>query len=155
MQARMLKVSQVLLMICALLIVFSITTYPQDDRHEGHHDHGRHEGWSKHEDNHRHDEGYYGERRDHRGEHKWDRRDEDYREVRFDDRDYYFHHGEFYERRPEGYVVINAPIGLNITYLPQGYRVVRHRGIRFYFFGGIYYRYNPTSRFYFVVKAPF
>ncbi len=154
MKIHALKITKFLLLISAFSFLLSINICAQD-RGDEHHDRGRHEGWYKHGDRDHHDESYYRENRDDHERHRWDKRDEDYREIRYEDRDYYFHHGEFYERRPEGYIVITAPVGLQVTYLPRGYRVVRHRGIRFYFFGGIYYRFNPRAGLYFVVKSPF
>lgn len=149
-----LKISKLILIISALFLVLSISNYAQD-REEEHHANGRHEGWQKHHEEEHHDQGLHKGWYKHSEKENWDRRDDDYREVRYRDNHYFFHRGEFYERRQEGYVVVTAPIGIRVNYLPRGYKIIRHRGIRFYLFGGIYYRYDPSARFYFVVKAPF
>ena len=151
---KKLTIFQFLLIIASLIFVFSTINYAQDDR-DGHHDHGRHEGREKYHQSEHHDEGLHKGWYKHEDEHNWVRRDDNYREVRYRNNHYYFHKGEFYERRSDGYVAVEAPVGIRITYLPRGYKLVRHRGLRFYLFGGIYYRYNPSAKFYFVVKAPF
>ncbi len=154
MRRNMLRIFELILIITISCIALSINTYAQDDRGE-HHDNGRHEGWHKHQEEDHHDEGLHQGWYKHNDKAEWERRDDDYREVRYRDRHYFYHRGEFYERRPEGYVEIDAPVGVAVTYIPRGYKVIRHSGIRFYLFGGIYYRYNPTTKFYLVVRAPF
>ncbi len=82
------------------------------------------------------------------------RNNDEYRDVAVKDRHYFYREGYFYDKRPEGYVRIEAPIGASITILPAGYKIVRVRKIRYYLFGGIYYKYLPRKKMYAVVKAP-
>lgn len=152
MQKRRINILLLCILITAALLVFNANIFAQEHE-DDHHDRGRHYGWYKHQEREHRDERYH--RREYRDEHGWNRRDDNYRRIYFGDRDYYFHRGEFYERRPSGYVVVTTPFGIEVPYLPRGYRIIRHRGIRFYFFGGIYYRLNPSTGVYFVVKAPF
>jgi Family of unknown function (DUF6515) len=77
-----------------------------------------------------------------------------YREVVVKDRHYFYREGYFYNRGPKGYVRIAAPMGARITLLPHGYKIVRVHRLRYYVFGGIYYRFLPHERVYVVVRAP-
>jgi Family of unknown function (DUF6515) len=77
-----------------------------------------------------------------------------YREVVVKDRHYFYREGYFYDRRPEGYVKIVAPIGAEIALLPAGYKVLRVHRVRYYLFGGIYYKFLPRRKVYVVVQAP-
>ena len=152
MQKKRINISLLSIIIAVVLLGFGVNNYAQDHG-DDHHDRGRHNGWYKHQEREDRHENY--RRRDDRDEHRWYKRDDDYKRVYYRDRDYYYHRGEFYERRPSGYVIVTSPWGIEVPYLPRGYRVIRHRGIRFYLFGGIYYRFNPSAGVYFVVKAPF
>ena len=142
----------IFLIMSAVIFVFSINTYAQREKVKDHHDNGKHKGWYKHEDEHR-DQGRY-ERGDRHGDND-EHHDESYRRIRYRDRDYYFHGREFYERRRDGYVVARPPIGFRIDFLPEGYRVVRYRRIRYYVVGGMYFRFMPSTGVYISVKAPF
>ena len=82
------------------------------------------------------------------------KRHNEYREVVVKDRHYFYREGYFYDRRPQGYVKIEAPIGAEITLLPAGYKVVRVHRVRYYLFGGIYYKFYPKRKVYVVVNAP-
>jgi Family of unknown function (DUF6515) len=82
------------------------------------------------------------------------KRQNEYRDVVVKDRHYFYREGYFYDRRPEGYVKIKAPIGAEITLLPTGYKVVRVHRVRYYLFGGIYYKFYPKRKVYVVVNAP-
>jgi hypothetical protein len=77
-----------------------------------------------------------------------------YREVVVKDRHYFYRGGYFYDKRPEGYVKIEAPIGAEIALLPAGYKVIRVHRVRYYLFGGIYYKFYPKRKVYVVVNAP-
>lgn len=78
----------------------------------------------------------------------------EYRDIVVKKRHYFYREGYFYDKRPEGYVKVEAPIGASIIVLPRGYKIVRLHKRRYYVFGGIYYRYYPKSKAYVVVKAP-
>jgi len=83
------------------------------------------------------------------------RHDDSYKEVVVKDRHVFYRGGAFYEKRPNGYVVVQAPVGARIDVLPGGYKIIRHNRLKYYLFGGIYYRFLPRERVYVVVSAPF
>jgi len=99
------------------------------------------------------------EREYHRGKVK-DRRERivkrnvEYKEVIVKKRHYFFREGYFYERGRKGYVKVVAPIGARITLLPHGYKIVRVHRVKYYVFGGVYYRFYPREKVYVVVKTP-
>ena len=145
----------VLRLILTLIIIslsISLSLYAQDRGERKHHDHGRHEGWYKKEDRNEH---YRRDDRYERDAHVVRRDDRLYRRYRYGDHDYFYRDGRFYEWRDRDYVVATPPIGLRISVLPQGCRVIYHRRLRYFLFGGIYYRFLPGVRMYVVVKAPF
>lgn len=80
--------------------------------------------------------------------------DKGYKEVVVKEKHYFYRDGYFYDMRHEGYVKIAAPIGARITILPRGYKIVRMHRVKYFLFGGIYYRYLPHERVYVVVKEP-
>jgi Ni/Co efflux regulator RcnB len=136
-----------LLTAAAMLFFLPMTTYAQDHGHDrdNHRGHNEHRDADHHE---RHD-------MDHGRKERVVVRHDDYREVVVKDRHYFYRGGAFYDRGPGGYVVVTAPIGARITVLPGGYRVIRHHRVRYYFFGGIYYKFVPSEHVYMVVSAPF
>lgn len=82
------------------------------------------------------------------------KRDVAYKEIIVKDKHFFYRDGCFYDRRPEGYVKVIAPIGARVTFLPHGYKIVRFHQIRYFVFGGIYYQFLPRERLFVVVKAP-
>ena len=78
----------------------------------------------------------------------------EYKEVIVKKRHYFFREGYFYERGRKGYVKVVAPIGARITLLPHGYKIVRVHRVKYYVFGGVYYRFYPREKVYVVVKTP-
>lgn len=67
---------------------------------------------------------------------------------------YYYGGGAFYRPYRGGYVVVGAPIGARVRYLPYGY-VSFALASGYYFFGaGSYYRWDPMYREYVVVERP-
>lgn len=68
---------------------------------------------------------------------------------------YRYHAGVFYRLRgPDTYVVVRAPIGARVHYLPLGY-VGFFIGPRRYFYANFtYYLWDPMNREYVVVAAP-
>ncbi len=139
-------ISYASLLILFLIILFSGNICAQEKRHEHRHDNGRHEGLYKKEERSVHKDKAIGVERDSKVV---------YRRVRYNDRDYFFRGGRFYEFRNQAYFAVTPPIGIRITYLPSGYKVVYHKRLRYYFFGGIYYRFSPAVRMYVVVNSPF
>jgi len=67
---------------------------------------------------------------------------------------YFFSGGLFYEYGPLGYVLVRAPIGAHVPFLPDGYRTFVHGGITFYLHLGTYFRFDPIMRVYVVVDPP-
>ena len=65
---------------------------------------------------------------------------------------YRFHNGIFYKPVNGQFVVVNPPIGLRISTLPRGYRVVTIGRRTYYRFQGVYY--VRAGRGYKVVTAP-
>ena len=76
-----------------------------------------------------------------------------YRTERYGDSDYYYSGSNYYQRRADGYVVVEAPRQRSsgyssgyhdhdgmITRLPPGTRVIEHRGTRYYQSGNVYYQ---------------
>ncbi len=77
-----------------------------------------------------------------------------YKEVIVKEKHYFFRKGIFYERGPNGYVIVTAPIGAGIDVLPIGCKIIRVRKVKYYFFGGVYYRFFPRKNIYVVVEKP-
>lgn len=78
-------------------------------------------------------------RHEERGGHDYRFRDHEFREREFRDRAYFdsrFHHDRYYA--PRGYVFGALPLGVEI---------VLHRGVRFYFGSGLWYRSMVPGRF--------
>ena len=82
------------------------------------------------------------------------KRNVEYREVVVKKKHYFYCEGYFYDRGPKGYVKVVAPIGARIALLPHGYKIVRFHRIKYYVFGGVYYRFYPREKVYIVVKTP-
>lgn len=77
-----------------------------------------------------------------------------YKEILVKKKHYFYREGYFYDRRPEGYVKIVAPIGARIRLLPHGYKIVRVHRAKYYLYAGVYYRLIPRERVYVVVNTP-
>ncbi len=52
---------------------------------------------------------------------------------------YYYAKGIWYKPRGRKFVVVRAPIGIRVKFIPNGYRIVRINGIKYYRYNGIYY----------------
>ena len=77
-----------------------------------------------------------------------------YKEVIVKKNHYFYREGYFYNKGPKGYIKVVAPIGARITLLPHGYKIVRVHRVKYYVFGGVYYRFYPREKVYVVVKTP-
>ncbi len=53
---------------------------------------------------------------------------------------YYRSRGVWYVKKNRRYRTVAAPIGIRVTTLPRGYKVVRVRGVKYYTSNGVYYR---------------
>jgi len=141
------KTDWIILFAAAILFFVPMTNYAQDHGHDNDEHHDRQ---VKHDEDHhdRHD-------MNHGRKEKVIVRHDDYREVIVDDRHVFYRGGAFYDRGPNGYVVVTAPVGARIDVLPVGYKVIRHNRAKFYVFRGIYYKFIPREKIYVVVNAPF
>ncbi len=53
---------------------------------------------------------------------------------------YYRSGGVWYVRNNRAYRKVAAPVGVRVTTLPRGYKVVKVRGVRYYRCNGVYYK---------------
>jgi hypothetical protein len=146
MKTRTSKTNWIILFAITVLLSQPMTGYAQD--HDEHHDRQEHRDAEHHDRDRDHD-------RDHDRHGKVIVRHDEYRDIVVKDRHYFYRGGAFYDRGPNGYFVVTPPIGASIDVLPGGYRVVRHNRIKYYVYGGIYYRFMPHDHAYVVVSAPF
>jgi hypothetical protein len=141
MKNKLFRLSRLIVMAAVVLFFMPMANYAQDHGHDRDHHRDSH---MKHVANHhvRHDRDMVVEHND------------EYRDVMVHNRHFFYRGGAFYERGPNGYIIATAPIGARIDVLPGGYTVIRRHGLRYYLFGGIYYRFNPAAHMYIVVNAP-
>lgn len=139
-----------------MAVAFSISLFflpAQTWADRGHRDHSPragHEQWNRHEFS-----------RDFRRDHynppgfRAQRLPDRYDPVRLRNRTYFYHLGTFYEPyRSGGYVVVHAPIGARVGYLPPGY-LSFYIGPRHYFYANLtYYLWDDHYNDYVVVKEP-
>ena len=62
-----------------------------------------------------------------------------HRVVKVGNRTYFVSSGVYYERQGRNYVVVQAPLGLRVAALPNGYVIKRVGSRRYYFANGTYY----------------
>jgi hypothetical protein len=148
MKDKSFKLSRIILLAVAVLLFVPKTNYAQEHGSDRNNHHDRQ---VKHNVNHHDRRALDHGKRDRAVA----RHNDDYREVVVKDRHFFYRGGAFYERGPNGYVIATAPIGARIDVLPGGYTVIRHHGLRYFLFGGIYYKFLPHERAYVVVSAPF
>jgi hypothetical protein len=65
---------------------------------------------------------------------------------------YLFHRGRFYRPWRGGYISVFPPVGLVISVLPPGFKVVMVSGVTYYLCEGVYYQTAPGG--YVVVSPP-
>ncbi len=58
---------------------------------------------------------------------------------------YYRSNGVWYVKKNKAYRTVAAPVGVRITTLPKGYKVVRVRGTKYYTCNGVYYKRSGKS----------
>lgn len=78
-----------------------------------------------------------------------------YRDYYWRGRPYYYAGGHWYNRRGASYVVVGAPFGLFVSYLPSYYSTVWVGGSRYYYVDDTYYSYDPLRRGYIVTRSPY
>ncbi|MDE3251743.1 MAG: hypothetical protein KGO92_02985 [Bacteroidota bacterium] len=72
--------------------------------------------------------------------------------IYWDNRDYRYYDGAYYQPYNNGYRVVAPPYGAGIPYLPNGYSTTVLGNDTFYYFGGIFY-YNDGNS-YIITQAP-
>ncbi len=68
---------------------------------------------------------------------------------------YYWGGGHWYRPYGGSYVIVGAPYGLFVPYLPGSYTTVWVGGSRYYYADGSYYTYEPVRRGYVVARSPY
>ena len=66
--------------------------------------------------------------------------------------EYYYQHGYFYQRTPDGYVIIDSPVGAVIETIPDNYKIVVINGKTYYYHNDTYFIYSGKK--YVVVADP-
>lgn len=72
--------------------------------------------------------------------------------IFWDNRDYRYYDGAYYQPYNNGYRVVAPPDGAGIPYLPNGYSTLVLGSDTFYYFGGIFYYHDGNS--YIITQAP-
>ncbi|MGB5102004.1 MAG: DUF6515 family protein [Steroidobacteraceae bacterium] len=67
---------------------------------------------------------------------------------------YYYGDGAWYRPHGSGFMVVTPPIGLVLSFLPDGYTTVRFGGIPYYRAHDVYYVWRPKQRGYVVANRP-
>jgi hypothetical protein len=69
-------------------------------------------------------------------------------------RHYYYYGGVFYRPYYSNYIVVGAPIGARVGYLPPGYVSFGLGGRNYSYFNATFYLWDPPRREYIVVEKP-
>jgi len=75
-------------------------------------------------------------------------------EINVGEEKYYAHNGIFYKKQHKGYRVVKAPRGAKIKRIPDGFRMVRRRGMAYYVYYHTWYKYDDVADVYIVVDFP-
>jgi hypothetical protein len=67
---------------------------------------------------------------------------------------YYYGGGSWYRPHGSFFTVVAPPIGLMISFLPDGYTTLWSGGIPYYCANDVYYRWRPDRRAYVVTALP-
>lgn len=70
-------------------------------------------------------------------------------------RPYYYAGGHWYRPWGSQFVLVAAPVGLFVSYLPGGYSSFWYGGTRYYYADDTYYLYEPARRGYVVTRSPY
>jgi hypothetical protein len=68
---------------------------------------------------------------------------------------YYWGGGHWYRPYNNSYIIVGAPIGMFMPYLPGSYTTVWVGGDRYYYADGAYFTYEPVRRGYVVARSPY
>ena len=75
-------------------------------------------------------------------------------EIKIGEEKYFTYNGIFYKRHHKGYKVVKAPRGARIKHIPEGFRMIRKRGIAYYVYYHTWYQYDEIADVYIVVDVP-
>ncbi|WP_160114822.1 DUF6515 family protein [Aquimarina sp. AU474] len=64
---------------------------------------------------------------------------------------YYKSRGVWYIKKNKSYRTVTVPVGVRVTTLPRGYKVVKIRGVKYFAHNGVYYK--RSGRKYIVVNV--
>jgi hypothetical protein len=78
-----------------------------------------------------------------------------YRQYNWNGRPYYNHGGRWYRPYGSRYVVVGAPFGLFVNYLPGYYSSFWFGDTRYFYADDTYYTYEPARRGYVVTRSPY
>ena len=78
-----------------------------------------------------------------------------YRQYNWGGSPYYNHGGRWYRPYGGSYVIVGAPYGLFMPYLPSYYTTFWFGGSRYFFADDTYYLYEPTRHGYVVTRSPY
>jgi hypothetical protein len=78
-----------------------------------------------------------------------------YRQYSWNGRPYYHHGGRWYRPYGTRYVVVGAPYGLFVNYLPGYYSSFWFGSTRYFYADDTYYVYEPARRGYVVTRSPY
>ena len=127
------------------------------DRGDDHRDYRRYDDRQRYDDRHQYDRGrrysdarYYPPPRGYVVE----RLPPHYRVVKHKGHRYYYGGGAWYQPYGPSFVVVNPPVGLTLSFLPQFGAAVYFGGMPYYQAGPVYYAWNPRARGYVVTAGP-
>ena len=72
--------------------------------------------------------------------------------IVFDHRIFFYHEGVYYSLKPDGYVVVNPPVGVKVSTIPASTAIVTFHSNIFYYISGVFYIQVPGG--YKVVSPP-
>jgi hypothetical protein len=78
-----------------------------------------------------------------------------YRQYNWNGRPYYHYGGAWYRPYGNRYVIVGAPYGLFVSYLPSYYSSFWFGGTRYFYADDTYYLYEPAQRGYVVTRSPY
>jgi hypothetical protein len=68
---------------------------------------------------------------------------------------YYYSRGAWYRPYGPGFVVVNPPVGLVVSFLPEISATLHFGGVPYYQAGPVYYAWDPRLRGYVVIDQPY
>ncbi len=68
---------------------------------------------------------------------------------------YYYSRGAWYRPYGPGFVVVNPPVGLVVSFLPEISATLHFGGVPYYQAGPVYYVRDPRARGYVVIDRPY